>query len=257
MMSRARGRAGLDAAVLAAVSWTALAGLTACCAARVTEPSRSASAPESPPTAATAEPPPTSLSTHSAGPPRPLEPAAAAPSPAAACVAANAPPPPCVAAQAKPHHARHRKPKQTPQGPAPPRTAARPPLDAVIDAQVAQIGAPLTSILGKNVQGPKGEDLGRVVDVLADPDGRVRAAIIDFGGFLGVGTRRIAVDWPLLRFDPQAADKSIHLSVTREKLQSAPVYSDSARPRVLVPPTDAAPTGPTPANAADTGKTQK
>jgi len=176
--------------------------------------------------------------------------------PAAGAIASNAPPP-CVAAPAKPHPVHHRKPKDTPQGPEPPRTATRLPLDAVIDAQVAQIGAPLTSILGKNVQGPKGEDLGRVVDVLADPDGRVRAAIIDFGGFLGVGTRRIAVDWPLLRFDPQAADKSIHLSVTREKLQSAPVYTDSARPRVLVPPANAAPTIPTPANAADIGQTQK
>ena len=28
------------------------------------------------------------------------------------------------------------------------------------------------------------------------------AAIIDFGGFLGVGSRKIAIDWRLLRFDP-------------------------------------------------------
>ena len=77
--------------------------------------------------------------------------------------------------------------------------------DAVIDAQVGEVGTSLSSILGKEVTTPKGEDLGRVVDVLADAEGHVRVAIIDFGGFLGVGTRRIAVDWPLLRFDPTPA----------------------------------------------------
>jgi len=64
----------------------------------------------------------------------------------------------------------------------------------------------------------------------------VRVAIIDFGGFLGVGTRRIAVDWPLLHFSPTDKDKPLMLTVTREKLQSAPEYKDSTSPRVLMPP---------------------
>jgi hypothetical protein len=86
------------------------------------------------------------------------------------------------------------------------------------------------------VQSPKGEDLGRVVDLLADPRGHVRVAIIDFGGFLGVGTRRIAVDWPLLHFNPGDKDRPLILTVTREKLQSTPEYKDSSSPRVLMPP---------------------
>jgi hypothetical protein len=66
-----------------------------------------------------------------------------------------------------------------------------------------------------------------------------------------VGTRRIAVDWPLLRFNPNARDKSLILNVTREKLQSAPEYKDSTSPRVLVPPPAAS------HDAADTGETEK
>jgi hypothetical protein len=93
------------------------------------------------------------------------------------------------------------------------------------------------SILGKRVQGPKGEDLGRVVDVLADASGRVRIAIVDFGGFLGVGDRRIAVDWPLLRFDPNRGDTSLLLSVGRDKLKTAPEYKDTPRPQTLMDPT--------------------
>jgi sporulation protein YlmC with PRC-barrel domain len=109
------------------------------------------------------------------------------------------------------------------------------PPGAVINAQVGEIGSAVTSILGKKVEGPKGEDLGRVIDVLADATGRVRVAIIDFGGFLGVGSRRIAVDWQLLRFDP-AGDKPLILNLSREKLQSAPEYKESAHLRVLIPP---------------------
>jgi hypothetical protein len=115
-------------------------------------------------------------------------------------------------------------------GPVPPHAAT------VVNAEVGRIDGPLTSILGRNVYSPKGEDLGRVVDLLADPEGRVRVAIVDFGGFLGVGTRRIAVDWPLLHFTPGDKKTPLLLTVTREKLQSAPEYKDSGSPRVLMPP---------------------
>jgi hypothetical protein len=156
--------------------------------------------------------------------------------------------PPCTPVRRAPR--KHRKPKAAPApenpasiGPPPPA-----PADAVIDAQVGEVGTSLGSILGRDVTSPKGEDLGRVVDVLADAQGHVRVAIIDFGGFLGVGTRRIAVDWPLLRFDLNARDKPLILSVDRQKLQSAPEYN-SNKPRVLMPP--AAPDAP------DAGQTKK
>jgi hypothetical protein len=155
--------------------------------------------------------------------------------------------PPCVPVRRA--HVRHHKPKQQPppQSPALTGPPPPPPADAVVDAQVGEVGTSLSSILGKDVKGAKGEDLGRVVDVLADARGHVRVAIIDFGGFLGVGTRRIAVDWPLLRFDPGSRDKPLVLIVDKKKLQSAPEYN-SNRPRVLMPP------AATDASAADQTK---
>jgi len=149
------------------------------------------------------------------------------------------PPPPCACSQPVPKpRAKHKFRKKEPVKQTEPQSVGPEPAPAttVVNAEVGRIDGPLTSILGKNVYGPKGEDLGRVVDLLADPDGRVRVAIIDFGGFLGVGTRRIAVDWPLLHFSPTDKDKPLILTVTREKLQSAPEYKDSTSPRVLMPP---------------------
>jgi len=83
------------------------------------------------------------------------------------------------------------------------------------------------SVLGKEVRSSADENMGRIVDIIVDRSGRVRAAIIDFGGFLGVGSRKIAVDWNALSF---AADSSrrdmITLELTRDQVKAAPEYKD-------------------------------
>jgi hypothetical protein len=167
---------------------------------------------------------------------------------------ANTEIPPCVPVETNPKP--KPKPKPKPVRKEPPQELPTVPVNetppgGVVDAQVKPVPVPVMSILGKRVQGSKGEDLGRVVDVLADASGRVRIAIIDFGGFLGVGDRRIAVDWPLLRFNPDRRDPSLVLIVSREKLKTAPEYKDDPRPQTLVEPPVQAPAS-TPAPAAAT-----
>ena len=63
----------------------------------------------------------------------------------------------------------------------------------------------VSGIVGKSVRSNADEDMGRIVDVIVSQDGHIRAAIIDFGGFLGIGTRKIAVDWTRLKFWPWAS----------------------------------------------------
>src|SRR5437762_12264806 len=79
------------------------------------------------------------------------------------------------------------------------------------------------SILGKDVRSSADENMGRIVDVIVDRSGRVRAAVIDFGGFLGVGSRKIVVDWNALHFG-RVANKSdsITLELTKEQVTAAP-----------------------------------
>jgi hypothetical protein len=149
------------------------------------------------------------------------------------------------------------RPKPKPVQPAPAAPPSGAPVataPAVVDAVVQPLDAPVVSILGKKVQGLNGDDLGRVVDVLADNSGRVRVAIIEFGGFLGVGNRRIPVDWSLLRVDPNDADKPLTLITSEKKLQSAPEYKDATHPKALMAPqVPAAPSTP-PAPPADDKK---
>jgi PRC-barrel domain len=153
------------------------------------------------------------------------------------------PEPPGLPPEAPPPK-RRIKPKTEPPPPPPPAAAPAAPAP---DAEVKPLDKSVVTVLGKKVQGPKGEDLGRVVDVLADASGRVRIAIIEFGGFLGVGNRRIAVDWSLLRFDPDDQTKPLTLSVSRKKLQSAPEYKNSPQPEALMAPPTPPATSTTPA----------
>jgi sporulation protein YlmC with PRC-barrel domain len=82
-------------------------------------------------------------------------------------------------------------------------------------------------ILGKEVRSAAGENMGRIVDVVVDRSGQVRAAVIDFGGFLGLGSRKIAVDWNALTF-PAPGDKAgrVTLEFTRDQVKAAPEYQE-------------------------------
>jgi hypothetical protein len=141
---------------------------------------------------------------------------------------------PCLPVPATPPPKRRSKPQPEPQPAAAPALAGAAP--AAPDAVAKFLDSSVVTVLGKKVQGAEGEDLGRVVDVLADASGRVRVAVIEFGGFLGVGNRRIVVDWSLLRFDPNDQSKALTLSVSKKKLQSAPEFKDSAHPQALMAP---------------------
>ena len=187
-------------------------------------------------------PPPEPASTTVETPPEPQPetstPAEPAPDPRPADVSAA---PPCTCAETKAKPKPRPKPKPVHKE-APPQLPTAPvvvetPQGGLVDAQVKPMNVSVMSILGKRVKGAKGEDLGRVVDVLADASGRVRIAIIDFGGFLGVGNHRIAVEWPLLRFNPDGSDPSLLLSLSPDKLSTAPEYKDNPRPQTLMDPT--------------------
>ena len=120
---------------------------------------------------------------------------------------ANAPPPP--------------QQKSTPSPAAPPPPP--PPSVTIIGARDAH------GVLGRDVRSPTDEDMGHIVDVIVDRVGMVRAAVIDFGGFLGVGSRRIAVDWNALHFG-RIANKSdsITLELTKQQVTAAPEYKEDS-----------------------------
>jgi len=112
-------------------------------------------------------------------------------------------------------------PQQQAVPPAPAKEPAPPPSVTIIGAKEAH------GVLGRDVRSPTDENMGRIVDVIVDRAGVVRAAVIDFGGFLGVGSRKIVVDWNALHFG-HVANKgdSITLELTKEQVTAAPEYKE-------------------------------
>jgi hypothetical protein len=105
---------------------------------------------------------------------------------------------------------------------------APPPSVTVIGAKDAH------GILGREVRSAANEDMGRVVDAIVDREGNVRAAVIDFGGFLGVGSRKIVVEWSALRFGGVSSKRdSITLELTKAQVSAAPEYKEDAPVIVL------------------------
>jgi hypothetical protein len=82
----------------------------------------------------------------------------------------------------------------------------------------------LEGVLGSRVRTRSGRDEGQFIDVLVDSSGHVKAAVIEFGGFLGIGTRKIAVEWSALLFERDGGRAVVIADVTHEQLRAAPEY---------------------------------
>ena len=106
------------------------------------------------------------------------------------------------------------------------------------------------SVLGADVRDQDGKTIGRIIDVLVSPDGHPRAAVVDFGGFMGVGARRVAVDWSELRFTPAGGGPAL-LALTPDQLRAAPDYKDSSGPVSVVGAPHPLITAPAPAAPAE------
>lgn len=50
-----------------------------------------------------------------------------------------------------------------------------------------------SGLMGADVQGPDGESIGTVDDLVLDTDGQVQAVVVGVGGFLGIGTKDVAI----------------------------------------------------------------
>jgi hypothetical protein len=118
----------------------------------------------------------------------------------------------------------------------------------------------VVAIMGHPVMEANGEQIGRIRDVLVDSAGQPRAAVIDVGGFMGIGARTIAVEWKTLRFEPWRKKRAIVLEMSLDAIKAMPAFkglpANKAAP-VIVPAAKAppvavkqAPTVPPPASAS-------
>jgi Bacterial protein of unknown function (DUF937)/PRC-barrel domain len=86
------------------------------------------------------------------------------------------------------------------------------------------IGGTLNNYVGREIYNRAGENLGTVGDILVGPDGKMAAALINVGRFLGIGQKDVAVSFAVLQMEHGATKPRIVIDATKEELQSAPTF---------------------------------
>jgi len=76
----------------------------------------------------------------------------------------------------------------------------------------------------QDVYNRSGEKIGTVKELLVTPEGRVGAAVIGVGRFLGVGEKDVAVPFSALQFDGRENNRRIVIDAMKETLQGAPTF---------------------------------
>ena len=86
---------------------------------------------------------------------------------------------------------------------------------------------------GTDVIGTDDAKIGDVSDVLFDKDHKVVAFIVGVGGFLGIGSKDVAIDPTSFSAVPgkDANDMKLRLSMTKDELKAAPTFERYQPPR--------------------------
>jgi sporulation protein YlmC with PRC-barrel domain len=97
-----------------------------------------------------------------------------------------------------------------------------------------------TKLKGLNVYNNNNEKIGDINELIVDKTGKIEAAVVGVGGFLGIGEHDVAVPFGQLRWSDEpagttgTADKSDNtkrsypdhavLNMTKEQLKAAPAF---------------------------------
>jgi hypothetical protein len=87
------------------------------------------------------------------------------------------------------------------------------------------------NLIGAKVGGPDNATVGSINDLLMEKNGNVLAAVIGVGGFLGIGSKNVAVPFKSLELSRGSdGNDKISMRFSKEELQQAPDF------KPLMPP---------------------
>jgi sporulation protein YlmC with PRC-barrel domain len=144
--------------------------------------------------------------------------------------------PPSETPQPPPSAPEAAKPEAAPPAPPPPEAIqpgqpspeaaqpAPPPKGTETMAAMPGEAVSVTEYYKRNVYDASDNTIGEVSDVLLDKDGRVTAAIVSVGGFLGLGTKYVSVPFNALRVTEKDSKRYLVMDTTKDALTSAPGY---------------------------------
>lgn len=87
-------------------------------------------------------------------------------------------------------------------------------------------GVPLqrmSNLPGTDLIGPNGNKVGEIENLLADRNGNVRAVVVEWGGFLGIGDQERLVPVDRIQLGAGGDDRA-RISMTREQVEALPRF---------------------------------
>lgn len=93
-----------------------------------------------------------------------------------------------------------------------------------------------SSFEGTDVIGADDKQIGDVADILFEKDGTIKAYVISFGGFLGMGAKEVAISPSAFEVveGKEGEAKKLKLSMTQDDLKSAQAFAKYQPPRPAV-----------------------
>ena len=93
----------------------------------------------------------------------------------------------------------------------------------VAEAELIASGWRASKLIHSEVRNDKGEKIGRIDDIIVAPDGTLSMAVVDVGGFLGLGGHRVAIPVHELVFS-QNATKILLPGASKDALKALPEF---------------------------------
>lgn len=96
----------------------------------------------------------------------------------------------------------------------------------VVDVKAVARGYRVSRVLGNDVVNDREEEIGTLDDlVIGRDDQSILFAVLEVGGFLGIGGRLVAIPFESLRLDESGGTLKIVLpGASRDKLKSLPAF---------------------------------
>ena len=85
------------------------------------------------------------------------------------------------------------------------------------------------ALIGATVRNQANESVGKVEDVYVDNAGAIKTVVVSVGGFLGMGTKDVAVKWSDLKFNRDGRSLVIMTNWTKDSLKAMPDYKYERR----------------------------
>lgn len=80
------------------------------------------------------------------------------------------------------------------------------------------------AVVRASVRNPAGESIGSVDEVVLSIDGKVQSVVVSLGGFLGLGSKRVAMKWTDFKIWQDKDTVTLVTEATKDDLKAAPEY---------------------------------